>query len=73
MTRVLVLVGLLIGGVVQAQAPPSLAQAVDQARREVQEQSAIVANLPEYRRLQRLQDHLKLLEALAAKPETGSK
>jgi hypothetical protein len=57
---------LLFAVTTEAQAPPSLAQAITEARAQVQEQTAIVMKLPEYQRLLKLQNHLKLLEALAA-------
>jgi uncharacterized membrane protein YfbV (UPF0208 family) len=72
--RLLVIGLVLLGSVAEAQAPPSLAQAIMEARAQVQEQSAIVMKLPEYQRLLKLQAHLKLLETLATeKPETSSK
>jgi hypothetical protein len=71
--RLAIGLALLFAVTTEAQAPPSLAQAIEAARQQVQAQTSIVMKLPEYQRLLTLQADLKRLETLAKAPETGSK
>jgi hypothetical protein len=77
MRRLIVIGLLLLGGVAEAQAPPSLLVALQQAQANLTKRAAALQASDVYKDFEAAKAHVETLAALVkaseAKPETGSK